>query len=211
MYLVIALQSLLIGISIAAPVGPIGILCIRRTLAEGRFAGFVSGLGAATADALYGAIAAFGLTFVSIFLIKQTFWLRIGGGIFLIYLGVRTLLATPKISELKFFSPDKNKGLLRIYASTFLLTVTNPLTILSFAAIFAGIGGINSDMSDDYFAAVIMVVGIFLGSCAWWFLLSGLTGYFRRKINETTMTWINRVSGSIIIGFGLFALTSVLF
>lgn len=210
MYLSIALRSILIGISIAAPVGPIGILCIRRTLAEGRIAGFISGLGAATADAFYGAIAAFGLTFISLFLLQHTFWLRLGGGIFLLYLGFRIFLAIPASSPVNETSPSKKRGLINYYASTFLLTITNPLTILSFAAIFAGIGSLNSETSNDYFAAAIMVMGIFLGSCAWWFILSSLTGYFRRKIDSKTMIWINRASGAIIICFGTIALSSVL-
>lgn len=210
MYLSIALRSILIGISIAAPVGPIGILCIRRTLAEGRIAGFISGLGAATADAFYGAIAAFGLTFISLFLLQHTFWLRLGGGIFLLFLGVRIFLAIPASNAVNETSSGKKRGLLNYYASTFLLTITNPLTILSFAAIFAGIGGLNSKMSNDYIGAAIMVMGIFLGSCVWWFILSGLTGYFRRKIDSTTMIWINRASGAIIIGFGLIAVSSIL-
>jgi threonine/homoserine/homoserine lactone efflux protein len=162
MYLSIALRSILIGISIAAPVGPIGILCIRRTLAEGRIAGFISGLGAATADAFYGAIAAFGLTFISLFLLQHTFWLRLGGGIFLLFLGVRIFLAIPASSAENETSPGKKRGLLNYYASTFLLTITNPLTILSFAAIFAGIGGLNSKMSNDYIGAAIMVMVIVL-------------------------------------------------
>ena len=210
MYLQITLQSLLIGISIAAPVGPIGILCIRRTLAEGRIAGFVSGLGAATADALYGAIAAFGLTFVSAFLIKQTLWLRLGGGLFLLYLGVKTFTAAPTIKEAISSSTQNKKGILNNYASTFVLTITNPLTILFFVAIFAGFG-IGSDVSDDYLAASIMVIGIFLGSTAWWFILTGLTGYFRRRIGEISMIWLNRISGAIIFAFGLLALSSTLF
>jgi len=209
LYLQIALQSLLIGISIAAPVGPIGILCIRRTLAEGRIAGLVSGLGAATADALYGAIAAFGLTFVSAFLIKQTFWLRFGGGLFLLYLGVKTFTAAPTMNETINPPPENKKGLLKNYASTFLLTITNPLTILFFVAIFAGFG-IGSDVSDDYLAASIMVIGIFLGSGIWWFILSGLTGFFRRRIGEKSMIWINRISGTIIFAFGLLALISTI-
>jgi threonine/homoserine/homoserine lactone efflux protein len=210
LYLNIALQSFLIGISIAAPVGPIGILCIRRTLAEGRLAGFISGLGAATADALYGAVAAFGLTFISLFLIQHTFWLKLGGGLFLVFLGIRTFLTPPTISNLKLQSKDKQSGLLSYYASTFFLTITNPLTILSFVAIFASIGGNEAGLSDDYYESAIMVLGIFLGSCTWWFLLSGLTGYFRRNLNEKVMTWINRLSGSIITGFGLIALGSIL-
>lgn len=210
MYLNIALQSFLIGIFIAAPVGPIGVLCIRRTLAEGRIAGFISGLGAATADAIYGAIAAFGLTVISLFLIQHNLWLRLGGGAFLVFLGIRTFFSPPTIENLDSHPSDRQSSLIRYYASTFLLTITNPLTILSFAAIFAAISGRDMDYSGDYFASTIMVLGIFLGSCAWWFILSGFTGYFRRKLKETGMVWINRISGGIITGFGMFALGSLL-
>ena len=211
MYLSIALQSFLIGISIAAPVGPIGVLCIRRTLADGRLAGFISGLGAASADAFYGAIAAFGLTFVSIFLTQQNFWLKLVGGIFLVFLGVRTILAPPKIRTLKINKENTQSSLLSYYTSTFFLTITNPLTILSFAAIFASISGNETNVASDYFASTIMVLGIFLGSCAWWFILSGVTGYFRTKMNDEIMVWINRISGAIITGFGFFALVSIFF
>jgi threonine/homoserine/homoserine lactone efflux protein len=211
LYIYIALQSFLIGISIAAPVGPIGILCIRRTLAEGRIAGFVSGLGAASADAVYGAIAAFGLTFISVLLVQQTFWLKLVGGLFLIFLGIRTFFTPPTIHKLDLRSQDKQSSMIRFYASTFFLTITNPLTILSFAAIFASLGGSETDKSGDYLASAIMVLGIFLGSCAWWFILSGFTGYFRRRLNEKAMIWINRTSGVIITGFGLLALASLLF
>lgn len=195
--------------SIAAPVGPIGILCIRRTLAEGRRAGFVTGLGAATADALYGAIAAFGLTFISAFLVNQSFWLRLGGGIFLIYLGLRTFFSVPSAIDSLNSTSSKKYSMLRYYASTFVLTLTNPLTILSFAAIFAGFG-IGIDNSDNYLTAWSMVVGIFLGSCLWWFFLSAISGYFRVKIDGKSMIWINRISGTIILGFGLLSLMSIL-
>lgn len=211
MYIIIALQSFLIGISIAAPVGPIGVLCIRRTLADGRLAGFISGLGAASADAFYGAIAAFGLTFVSIFLIQQNFWLKLVGGIFLVFLGVRTILTPPKIRTHDLDSENTQSSLLSFYTSTFFLTITNPLTILSFAAIFASLSGNRSNSANDYLASTIMVLGIFLGSCAWWFILSGFTGYFRAKLNKEIMIWINRISGIIIAGFGILALISILF
>src|SRR5690242_13032805 len=130
------LRGLLLGFSIAAPVGPIGVLCIRRTLADGRVVGFVSGLGAATADAFYGAVAGFGLTVISALLIEQRFWLRLIGGGFLLYLGVRTVLARPAERA----ASAGGKGLAGAYGSTLFLTLTNPLTILSFAAIFAGLG-----------------------------------------------------------------------
>ncbi|MBM5805898.1 MAG: LysE family translocator, partial [Candidatus Verstraetearchaeota archaeon] len=130
------LRGLLIGFAIAAPVGPIGILCIQRTLAKGRIYGFASGLGAATADAIYGAVAGFGLTFISDVLINQQLWLRLLGGAFLLYLGTRTILSKPS----KETPQTANKGLAADYTSTFLLTLTNPMTILSFIAVFAGLG-----------------------------------------------------------------------
>lgn len=209
MYIQIIFQGILIGVTIAAPVGPIGILCIRRTLAKGRLAGFSSGFGAATADALYGAIAAFGLTFISVFLINQSLWLRLGGGSFLIYLGIKTFLSVP--SKETGLNPSSSNGdsLLSYYGSTLFLTLTNPITIISFAAIFAGFGIVNNQ-SNDNLAASSMVLGIFLGSSIWWLSLSVLTGFFRRMVNHNTMIWINRVSGTIIVSFGLLALISIL-
>ena len=129
------IPGIMVGFFIAAPVGPIGVLCIRRTLAEGRVQGLVSGLGAATADAVYGCIAAFGLTLVSNALVQQQLWLRLVGGVFLCFLGVKTLLTKPSEKA----CPERGTGLLRAYGTTFLLTLTNPMTILSFAAIFAGV------------------------------------------------------------------------
>ena len=129
-------QGVLLGFSIAAPVGPIGVLCIRRTLAEGRLTGFVSGLGAATADAIYGLVAGFGLTFVSSLLVGGQFWMRLVGGAFLCYLGARTFLAKPAQRT----ASATGSGLLGAYASTLVLTLTNPMTIFSFAAVFAGLG-----------------------------------------------------------------------
>ena len=210
MNLKVFLQSLLIGFSIAVPVGPIGILCIRRTLAEGRRAGMISGLGAATADAFYGAIAAFGLTFISSFLINQSIWLRLGGGLFLIYLGIKTFFAKPHDKEAPISSNENNEGMLNFYMSTLFLTISNPLTILSFAAIFAGFGAVSFN-SQDYRASAMMVLGIFIGSSTWWFILTYTTGLVRNRINSTTLIWINRIAGAIILIFGIFALISIQF
>lgn len=197
------LRGLLIGFSIAAPVGPIGILCIRRTLAEGRLTGLVSGLGAATADAIYGSIAGFGLAFISNFLVRQQVWLRLVGGAFLLFLGIRTLLAKPSEQA----AATRGSGLPGAYASTFLLTLTNPITILSFVAIFAGLG--LAGTASHYASAGVLVLGVFIGSAAWWFLLSGGVGLFRDKFNPRALLWVNRISGLIILGFGIFALASV--
>lgn len=198
------LSGIVIGFSIAAPVGPIGLLCIRRTLADGRAAGLVSGLGAASADAVYGCIAGFGLTFISNFLVSQQIWLRVAGGLFLCYLGVKTLLAQPAEQA----TATQARGLPAAYASTFFLTLTNPMTILSFTAIFAGLGLANA--RGDYGSAGILVLGVFSGSALWWLMLSGGVGLFRGKLTPGGLGWVNRLSGGIITGFGLFALFSAL-
>ncbi|GIV98243.1 MAG: lysine transporter LysE [Herpetosiphonaceae bacterium] len=194
------LRGIAIGFSIAVPVGPIGVLCIRRTLAEGRAYGIVSGLGAATADALYGAIAGFGITAISTMLINQQMWLRLIGGLFLCYLGLKTMLAAPAQEA----APANSYGLAGAYASTLLLTLTNPLTILSFAAIFAGLGVGTS--TDSYLGAMLLVLGVFTGSALWWLLLSSGISVFRGAFNPARLRWTNRISGLIILGFGLLAL-----
>jgi threonine/homoserine/homoserine lactone efflux protein len=202
MNLTLFLRGLLIGFSIAAPVGPIGVLCIRRTLAEGRAAGFVSGLGAATADAFYGCIAAFGLTAVSSLLVGQSLWLRLIGGAFLCYLGLRTFLARPASEAAQV---SNRSGLLGAYASTLLLTLTNPATILSFVAVFAGIGVASGDWGE----AATTVVGVFTGSALWWLTLSGGVGLLHDKVRPGAMGWVNRLSGVVIASFGLIAILSL--
>ena len=196
-------RGIVIGFSIAAPVGPIGVLCIRRTLAEGRLSGLVSGLGAATADSIYGCIAGFGLTFISNIFVQQQVWFRLIGGVFLCYLGLKTLLTKPREQA----APAEGKGLVGAYASTFFLTLTNPLTILSFAAVFAGFG--VADASRSYVSASVLVLGVFTGSALWWLVLSGSVGLFRTRFDPRGLHWVNRISGLIITGFGLFALLSL--
>lgn len=198
------LKGMLVGFSIAAPVGPIGALCIRRSIAQGRFSGFVTGLGAASADAVYGAVAALGLTWVSRFLLDQQMWIRLLGGLFLCYLGVSTFLsAAIPSAEL----PHRERNL-AAFLSTFLLTLTNPLTMLSFAAIFAGLR--LTDAAGDYLSALVMVSGVFLGSALWWLLLSAGAGLLGQRLGARGFVWVNRISGMIIGGFGLAALGSLL-
>jgi threonine/homoserine/homoserine lactone efflux protein len=199
------LKGILIGFSIAAPVGPIGVLCIRRTLAGGRLLGLFSGLGAATADAFYGCVAGFGLTFISTFLVDQQVWLRLVGGLFLCYLGIRTLLARPAEAA----TAADSAGLLSAYASTLFLTLTNPVTILAFAAIFAGLGVATG--GGDYGAAGALVAGVFVGSAAWWLILSGGVSLLRARLTPAWLRWVNRLSGLVIIGFGVAALVSLAF
>lgn len=196
------LKGLIIGFSIAAPVGPVGLLCIQRTLNYGRLSGLLTGLGAATADGLYGAIAAFGLTLISNFFVAQRFWLGLIGGVFLFYLGLRTFTSRPAEQA----AAKAHKGLVYDYISTVLLTLANPATILAFVAIFAGLG--LGSTEQGVHAALVMTVGVTLGSALWWFLLSGGISLFRQKLKPSALAIVNRISGIIIVAFALYALIS---
>jgi len=196
------LKGIIIGFSLALPIGPIGILCIRKTIAHGHLPGMIVGFGAATADAIYGCVAAFGLTVISDLLVTQQMWLRLVGGAFLLYLGVKTFLARP-VEEM----PSSNgRGLLGSYVSTFLLTLTNPLTIFAFLGVFAALGVRNGDLG--YGSAATLVLGVFLGSSLWFFILSYGVTLFRGNINSTGLGWVNRISGFLIICFGIIAIIS---
>ncbi len=198
-------RGMILGFSIAAPVGPIGVLCIRRTLTDGRLTGFLSGLGAATADATYGAVAAFGLTAISSLLVHQQTPLRLIGGLFLAYLGVRTLLAPPATQAAK---TAQRRQLLGNYLSTLGLTLTNPATILSFVAIFAGLGWAGTH-DAGYGSAALLVLGVFCGSALWWLILSTGVSLVRSRFNPRVMQWVNRLSGTVILGFGVIAVGSL--
>jgi threonine/homoserine/homoserine lactone efflux protein len=190
------LRGLLIGFSIAAPVGPIGVLCIRRTLADGRATGLAVGLGAVTADAVYGAIAGFGLTAVSSLLVRQQGALRLVGGL---YLGVRTFLARPADDAAR----AGGSGRLGAFTATFGLTLANPATILSFVAVFAGLGIAGA---GSWREATVLVAGVFLGSALWWLMLSGTVGALRSRLDLRALRWVNRVSGLVLLAFGIAAL-----
>jgi threonine/homoserine/homoserine lactone efflux protein len=209
----LVVRGIVIGFSIAAPVGPIGVLCIRRTLADGRASGLLTGLGAATADAVYGAIAALGLTALTDALVGGQIWIRLIGGAFLLYLGVRTLLAKPSERAASVAGEEKRseglRDLLGAFASTFVLTLTNPMTILSFVAVFAALG--LGTTHPDPLAAAGLVLGVFVGSSLWWLTLSGATSLFRSRFDERGLAWVNRISGAVIATFGLAAVGSLLF
>jgi threonine/homoserine/homoserine lactone efflux protein len=197
-------KGIIIGFSIAAPVGPIAVLCIRRSLADGRQIGWAAGLGAATADAAYGCIAGFGLTAISGFLVGQRLWLGFLGGLFLCYLGIRTLTSRPA----EYAAEASSGGLFSAYLSTLFLTLTNPMTILSFVAVFAGLGLATS---PDYLSTSALVGGVFVGSALWWLILSSGVGLFRSRLSTGWMRIVNRLSGSAILAFGIYALSTLLF
>ena len=194
-------QGIIIGFSIALPVGPIGILCIRKTLTESHLSGIVVGLGAATADGLYGFVAGFGLTVISNILISQQIWIRLVGGLFLCYLGVKTFIARPVERPAEV----NGLGLFSSYFSTLVLTLTNPVTIVAFLGIFAALG-LGSEMS--YGSAGTLVLGVFAGSALWFIFLSTVVTLFREKISHVGLGWVNRISGTLIIILGVIAILS---
>lgn len=196
------LRGLLLGFSIAAPVGPVGLLVIRRTLAQGRLHGLLSGLGAASADAAYGLIAALGLTALTSALVAIRTPMRIGGGLFLIYLGVTIARSMPaeEAAETK-----GGEGLGAAYLSTLLLTLTNPATILSFIGVIAGLGPLEGGL----LAPLLLVLGVFCGSALWWLILSGGVSLFRGWMDAGRMVWVNRLSGVMIGGLGLWVLVEL--
>jgi threonine/homoserine/homoserine lactone efflux protein len=187
----------------AVPIGPIGIMCIRRTLAEGHSRGLIVGFGAATADSLYGSIAAFGLTFISDVIASQYVWLRLVGGGLLLFLGIRTFrdkLKDPKI-------PFSNRGFLGPYVSAFLLALINPVTFFAFVAVFAAFG-LGHRMS--VISACILIIGVFMGSCLWFLTLGYIATLFRKKLDSGGLRWVNRISGILIILSGMAAFASLI-
>ncbi len=204
MLLAFLLKGMLVGIIIAVPAGPVGVLCVRRTIFHGRLAGFVSGLGAASADAVFGIIAGFGLTFIADLLLGYQTWLRLGGACFLLYIGISALRADPLAGSRSQRDPE---DLLADYASTFALTITNPITILAFLAIFAGIG--FSGQEATLGRAAILVLGVWLGSLLWWAGLAFGAGMVRLTFERHHLLWISRGSGGILVVSGVALLGSL--
>ena len=236
MSLLFLFKGLLLGFSVAAPVGPIGILCINRTVNKNFTSGFVSGLGAATADLFYGLIAGFGLTVISNFLLSQKLWINLVGIAFLLYLGLKTItkkdngskllenlpgfknleglnnnnnlnLKSKKEQEMKFDNSADN-GLFKDYLSTLFITITNPLTILFFLAVFAGLG--MSGSINGLYSPILLVTGVFLGSCSWWLILSCITHKLKTRINSRMLKRIDLLSGILLLFFGLLLLINLL-
>lgn len=190
-------KGLLIGFSIAMPVGPIGLLCIRNVLTFGILCGLVTGLGAASADAIYGALAGFGVTTISSFLETYGALLQICGALFLCYLGIATFFGKASNTDSKEVGLTNSQAFL----ATFFLTLTNPMTIISFAGVYAGLGIGHESSSVNH--ALITTLGVFIGSIAWWLMLSLTASIFRDKIKSSI--WLNKISGSILFGFGILA------
>jgi threonine/homoserine/homoserine lactone efflux protein len=195
----IFIQSFLIGLSIAAPVGPIGLLCVQRSLTYGWRTGFATGLGAATADGIYGLIGALGVSVLIASLASARPWFSLFGGLFLCYLGLKTVFSAPVNNDVKAGMTSA----IRSYSSTLLLTISNPMTILSFIAIFAALGA-GTQPAEDRSLVALVVSGVFVGSATWWLVLSGSVSLIREHVSKTLMTTINYLSGVVVLGFGAY-------
>jgi threonine/homoserine/homoserine lactone efflux protein len=205
------IKGLLIGLSIAAPLGPIGLLCMNRTHAAGPLEGFTCGLGAATAEALHALAGMIALAAIAQWIVDDPIALRVMGGVFLVYLGARTFtrptMILPPASKSAALKPN---GAQAAFVSTFRLTLANPVTVLGFAAMFAGLGAAPGKLLSADSAAAVLILGVFLGSILWWLVLSSLIGRLRRHIGVHTLTLINRLCGTVLTAFGLYAIAALL-
>ena len=197
------LKAIAVGLAVAAPIGPVGTLCINRTLQRGFLAGIVSGIGAAFADAFFAACASVGMAALTVTMAAFEGPLKIGGGLFMVALGVHSMTPHPG----KALEALNRRGLIRTLGSSFLLTLANPVTVLSFAAIFAALGMAEA---AEWVYAIIIVAGVLLGAMGWWFALCGCVALARQRLQGALANWASRISGVLIVLFGLGAMGSYL-
>jgi threonine/homoserine/homoserine lactone efflux protein len=212
----ILINGIIFGLVLAAPVGPVGVLCVQRTLAEGRLHGLLSALGAAFGDALYGVVAAFGVSAVSDWIAGHQAGLRTVGGIVLLLLAARTVFWTRKEKSAQASAsgnPDDNRivteSLVKDFISTFMLAITNPITLIAFAGLLATLGLTEAGASIGN--ASILVAGVFIGSALWWVALSSAASFFRPMVDGTYQHWTDRISAVILAAFGIYALVTAFY
>ena len=196
-------DGVIIGFSASVPLGPIGVLCIQRTLNKGRLSGFISGLGAAMSDTIYAIIAAYSLSFIVGFVESKLLWIQIFGALVLIGLGLKIFYSNPAVQLRR--QRNNSRNLLQDFVSTFFLTITNPLAIFLFFGFFAGLGVVPRDR--DWIGQLILIGGVFVGASMWWFILTGLVSLFKSKINLRRLWWINKIAGAAIVVFVIIAFT----
>ncbi len=201
-------KGLLIGFVVSAPLGPVGLLCIKRVMNRGVFQGYATGLGAALSDGFYAALAAFGLAFVMNFLIREEHWLRLIGGLFMIGVGVFWLIKKKTYEDFKA-NPEKSHHVGEAFSTAFLLNLADPILLIVYIAIFSGFG--LSDASHSFISASSLVVGVIMGAAAWWFVLVEIVSIFRKKLTAHALLIINKIMAFIVIAFGAFVLLTLVF
>lgn len=206
----LAIEGAAIGFLIAVPVGPAAALCIRRSIAVGALAGYLTGVGAAAGDACFGAVAAFGLSFVEEFVARNEAWLRGLGGIVLLAMGIATMRHRPRTVGDPVTADREHKVATHFHyaTSSFAITVFNPITVMAFGAAFAGrnLAGVGASLPD----AALLVGAVFCGALAWWGILCTAAASMRARFTGTGLRWLSRISGAVILGFGVVALVSLL-
>ncbi len=201
------IKGLVIGFLASVPLGPVGVLCIQRTINKGRLSGMFSGMGAATVDAFFALVAALGLTYIINFIEEQQFYIQLIGGVILIIIGARIFYANP-IKQIRRHRRRKNK-LIEDYFSVLFLTLSNPVAIFLFVAAFAGIGIVTS--KDNSLKSSFIVGGVFFGAMFWWLILTFFVDLFRKRFRLKQLWWINKIAGIIVLIFGIAAMLSVFF
>jgi len=199
------IKGLIVGFLASIPLGPVGVLCIQRTINKGRISGVISGMGAATVDSFFALVAALGLTYIINFIEEQHFFIQLIGGGVLVFLGIKIFTTNP-IKQIRRHRRKKNK-LIEDYFSVLFLTLSNPLAVFLFVAAFAGIGMVTS--KDSSLKSSMIVIGVFAGAMAWWAILTFLIDLFRKRFRLKQLWWINKIAGVIIIIFGVAAMLSV--
>ena len=197
------IRGLIIGFTIAAAVGPITLLVVRRTIDHGGIYGFASGLGVATADATYGAVAAFGLTAITSALVSNHALLGLVGGAVIVGLGIRIALSRPGGPA----TDGERPGLVGAFGSIYALTMTNPLTIVLYAGVFAGIGLVAG---SSFLDAGVLTLSVWAGSTLWWVVLCSVVAWLRGRVSTRALLWVNRISGAALVLFGVLAVISAL-
>ena len=201
------IKGLIVGFLASIPLGPVGVLCIQRTINKGKYSGLISGMGAATVDMFFALVAALGLTYIINFIEEKQFFIQLIGGGVLIFLGTKIFNTNP-IKQIRKHRRRKNK-LIEDYFSVLFLTLSNPLAVFLFIAAFAGIGMVTSN--DSSLKSSLIILGVFLGATLWWLTLTFLIDFFRKHFRLKQLWWINKIAGVLIIVFGVAAMLSVFF
>jgi threonine/homoserine/homoserine lactone efflux protein len=207
MGIAILIQGIILGFSASVPLGPMGLICIQKTLNRGRLAGLISGAGAAAADTFYAIIAAFGISFITDFIQKEQFILRIIGSIILVLLGYKIFITNPAIQIRK--QSRKKNSLIGDFVSIFFLTLSNPITVFFFGAVFASTGILKGE--NSFIELLEVVLGVFAGAMLWWFILTTVINVFRSKFRLKRLWWINKITGAVIVIFGISAIIGTLY
>jgi len=206
MVLTLLIKGIIVGLLASIPLGPIGIICIQRTINKGKLSGFLSGMGAASADTIFAAIAGFSLSFIISFIQEQQVFFQAVGGLIVFGLGIKIFYTNP-VRQLRRHKRKQN-NLLEDYLSVLLVTITNPLAVFLFIALFASLGVVVE--GENILLSLVATSGVLIGAMLWWYILTTLVDIFRDKFRLKQLWWINKLSGAVIFTLGAVAIFGLL-